>query len=112
MMCDAIVDQAVYRDGRRIPCGDLSQELESLRRDERGFVWIGLKDPTLAEFALVNQELKLHPLAVEDAIKGNQRPKLDVYDDTMSSRSSPGLAGSTAPTSTGSSVRSSRSGGR
>jgi len=78
-----IVDQAVYRDGHRIPCGDLSDELETLRRDEHGFIWIGLKDPTDAEFALVNEELRLHPLAVEDAIKGNQRPKLDVYDDTM-----------------------------
>ena len=78
-----IVDQAVYRDGHRIPCGDLSEELEVLRRDEHGFIWIGLKDPTDAEFALVNEELKLHPLAVEDAIKGNQRPKLDVYDDTI-----------------------------
>ena len=82
-MSDVIVDQAVYRDGHRIPCGDLSDELEALRRDEHGFIWIGLKDPTDAEFALVNQELKLHPLAVEDAIKGNQRPKLDVYDDTI-----------------------------
>jgi len=78
-----IVDQAVYRDGHRIPCGDLSEELETLRRADHGFIWIGLKDPTDAEFALVNEELKLHPLAVEDAIKGNQRPKLDVYDDTI-----------------------------
>jgi magnesium transporter len=82
-IADVIVDQAVYRDGRRIPCGDLSDELELLRRAEDGFIWIGLKDPTDAEFALVNDELKLHPLAVEDAIKGNQRPKLDVYDDTL-----------------------------
>jgi len=82
-MRDVIVDQAVYRDGHRKPCGDLSDELDLLRRAEAGFIWIGLKDPTDAEFALVNEELKLHPLAVEDAIKGNQRPKLDVYDDTM-----------------------------
>jgi len=82
-MSDVIVDQAVYRDGHRMPCGDLSDELEVLRRDQHGFIWIGLKDPTDAEFALVNDELKLHPLAVEDAIKGNQRPKLDLYDDTI-----------------------------
>ena len=82
-MSDVIVDQAVYRDGRRLPCGDLSDELEELRRAAHGFIWIGLKDPTDAEFALVNEELKLHPLAVEDAIKGNQRPKIDVYDDTI-----------------------------
>ncbi|MEP7191426.1 MAG: magnesium/cobalt transporter CorA [Actinomycetota bacterium] len=78
-----IVDQAIYRDGHRIPCGDLSDELANLRKAGHGFIWIGLKDPTDAEFALVNQELKLHPLAVEDAIKGNQRPKLDVYEDTI-----------------------------
>jgi magnesium transporter len=82
-MSDVIVDQAVYRDGRRMPCGDLSDELELLRAAKQGFIWIGLKDPTDAEFALVNEELKLHPLAVEDAVKGNQRPKLDVYDDTI-----------------------------
>ena len=66
-----------------MPCGDLSDELALLRKGEDGFIWIGLKDPTPAEFALVNEELKLHPLAVEDAVKGNQRPKLDVYDDTI-----------------------------
>ena len=48
-----------------------------------GFIWIGLKDPTDAEFALVNEELQLHPLAVEDAVKGNQRPKIDVYDESL-----------------------------
>jgi magnesium transporter len=65
-----IVDQAIYRGGRREPCGDLSDALEALRADSapQDFLWIGLKDPTQAEFALVNEELKLHPLAVEDAV--------------------------------------------
>lgn len=80
-----IMDQAVYRDGRRQPCGDLSDELEALRvsTDRSGFLWIGLKDPTDAEFDLVNDELKLHPLAVEDAVKGNQRAKVELYDNTI-----------------------------
>ena len=80
-----IVDQAVYRDGQRTSCADLSDELEALRSsgDPRGFLWIGLKDPTDEEFDLVNAELKLHPLAVEDAIKGNQRPKVELYDNTI-----------------------------
>src|SRR6476661_6749206 len=64
-------------------CGDLSDELEMLRRKENGFIWIGLKDPTDAEFALVNDELQLHPLAVEDAVKGNQRPKIETYDGSL-----------------------------
>lgn len=80
-----IVDQAIYRDGRRQPCGDLSEALEDLRggEDPHAFLWIGLKDPTDAEFAQVNDELKLHPLAVEDAVKGNQRPKVELYDNTI-----------------------------
>ena len=45
------------------------------------FLWIGLKDPTQAEFDEVDDELQLHPLAVEDAIKAHQRPKLERYDD-------------------------------
>ena len=78
-----IVDQAVYRDGHRQPCSDLSDEIERLRDVPDGFVWIGLKDPTEAEFALVKDELRLHPLAVEDAVKGNQRAKLEVYDESL-----------------------------
>ena len=80
-----IVDQAIYRQGQRLPCGDLSDALEDLRGgdDPHAFLWIGLKNPTDAEFDLVNDELKLHPLAVEDAVKGNQRPKVELYDNTL-----------------------------
>jgi magnesium transporter len=80
-----IVDQAVYRHGQRQLCGDLSDELDALRAapGNSGFLWIGLKDPTDAEFDLVNDELHLHPLAVEDAVKGNQRAKVELYDNTV-----------------------------
>jgi magnesium transporter len=80
-----IVDQAVYRHGVRHGCGDLSEALDEIRAgdDPHAFLWIGLKNPTDAEFELVNDELKLHPLAVEDAVKGNQRPKVELYDKTI-----------------------------
>lgn len=78
-----IVDKAVYRDGVRAPCGDPGEELERVRRDGLGFLWIGMKDPTDAEFEAMNAELRLPPLAVEDALHGNQRPKIDFYDDCM-----------------------------
>jgi magnesium transporter len=82
-MTPVIVDRAVYRDGVRHACGDLSDELDQLQGTGDGFLWIGLKDPSDAEFAHVREELSLHPLAVEDAVKGNQRPKLEVYDDSV-----------------------------
>jgi magnesium transporter len=77
------MDQAVYREGRRQPCSDLSDELAAVRNAGHGWIWIGLKDPTDAEFDLVKDELQLHPLAVEDAVTGHQRPKLEVYDASL-----------------------------
>jgi magnesium transporter len=46
-------------------------------------VWIGLHEPTNEEFDSVRREFGLHELAVEDAMKGHQRPKLEVYDDDL-----------------------------
>ena len=76
------MDKAIYRKGRRQPCGDLSDELDVLRLTQDGFLWIGLKDPTDEEFDLVNEELHLHPLAVEDAVNGQQRAKIEQYESS------------------------------
>ncbi|GAA1975314.1 magnesium/cobalt transporter CorA [Terrabacter lapilli] len=78
-----IVDKAIYRNGRRQGCGDLSDELDALRLQQDGFLWIGLEDPTDQEFALVDEELQLHPLAVEDAVKGHQRAKIEKYESSL-----------------------------
>ena len=42
-------------------------------------LWLDLLDPGLADLAAVQQDFKLHPLAVEDAVEDHQRPKLDRY---------------------------------
>lgn len=79
-----IVDCAIYRDGQRAEgAGDFSAALDTARADSGAFVWIGLHEPTEDEFDRVSQEFKLHPLAVEDALKAHQRPKLEVYDDSL-----------------------------
>ncbi|NEE14936.1 magnesium/cobalt transporter CorA [Streptomyces sp. SID7499] len=78
-----IVDCAIYRDGQRSEGPeDLSDALGEART-AGGFVWIGLHEPTEAEFDHVTREFGLHPLAVEDALKAHQRPKLEVYDDSL-----------------------------
>jgi magnesium transporter len=78
-----IVDKALYRAGCRQWCGDLSDELATLQASAPAgdFLWVGLKDPTIEEFAEVNEELGLHPLAIEDAVRGRQRVKLEHYAD-------------------------------
>ncbi|MFJ8505468.1 magnesium/cobalt transporter CorA [Streptomyces avermitilis] len=79
-----IVDCAIYRDGRRIEGPeDLSDALDEARAQGDSFLWIGLHEPTEKEFDLVTHEFGLHPLAVEDALKAHQRPKLEVYDDSL-----------------------------
>ncbi|MEU9628905.1 magnesium/cobalt transporter CorA [Streptomyces luteogriseus] len=78
-----IVDCAIYRDGQRTEGPvDLSDALGDART-AGGFVWIGLHEPTEDEFDHVTREFGLHPLAVEDALKAHQRPKLEVYDDSL-----------------------------
>ncbi|MFH0517105.1 magnesium/cobalt transporter CorA [Streptomyces sp. M41] len=79
-----IVDCAIYRDGRRSEGPeDLSDALDLCRLQHDAFVWIGLYEPTEKEFDRVTEEFGLHPLAVEDALKAHQRPKLEVYDDSL-----------------------------
>jgi magnesium transporter len=78
-----LVDCAVYEDGRRRP-GELrlQEAYEACRRDGT-FAWIGLFEPTEEEFDSVRREFDLHELAIEDAIKAHQRPKLEVYGDSL-----------------------------
>ncbi|MFI0480146.1 magnesium and cobalt transport protein CorA [Actinomadura sp. 9N215] len=80
-----IVDKAIYRGGRRHELdGDISDAFDEARRQDRDcFVWIGLHEPTAEEFGLIQEELLLHPLAVEDAVNAHQRPKLELYDNTV-----------------------------
>ncbi|NGO70043.1 magnesium and cobalt transport protein CorA [Streptomyces boncukensis] len=86
--CSAVVDCAVYREGRRTREQlDPAQALRRVRAAEGGgrrdFVWIGLHEPTEEEFSGIAQEYGLHPLAVEDAVHAHQRPKLERYDESM-----------------------------
>ncbi|MFJ6570471.1 magnesium/cobalt transporter CorA [Streptomyces sp. NPDC091292] len=79
-----IVDSAIYRDGRRTDGpADFSDALDEARATGDAFLWLGLHEPTPAEFAHVREEFGLHPLAVEDALNAHQRPKLEVYDDSL-----------------------------
>ncbi|MFD7711309.1 magnesium/cobalt transporter CorA [Streptomyces sp. NPDC059785] len=79
-----IADCAIYRGGHRSGSSeDLSDALEKARAEDDAFLWIGLHEPTEDEFDHVTREFGLHPLAVEDALKAHQRPKLEVYDDSL-----------------------------
>ncbi|HET7589958.1 MAG TPA: magnesium/cobalt transporter CorA [Solirubrobacterales bacterium] len=78
-----IVDCAVYEGGRRRE-GELpmARAGEAAAR-EGAFVWLGLVEPTQEEFDAIASEFGLHELAVEDAVRAHQRPKVEAYDDTL-----------------------------
>ena len=77
-----IVDNAIYVDGRRSAPRSL-EGIHDARQNRGGFAWIGLCEPTEEEFASVTGEFELHPLAVGDAVKAHQRPKVEHYRDAI-----------------------------
>jgi magnesium transporter len=79
-----IVDCAVYEDGQRRAGGvELHDAYDACRREDDAWVWIGMFEPSMDEFDSVAREFQLHELAVEDSVKAHQRPKLEVYGDTI-----------------------------
>ena len=78
-----IVDQAIYEHGRRSAEPVALEDTYEQCRREGVFAWIGLFEPTEEEFESVRREFGLHELAVEDAIKAHQRPKLEIYGDSL-----------------------------
>ena len=78
-----IVDCALYEDGMRRP-GELRVgQCQQRVCDGRSFIWVGLFEPTEDEFAEVREVFQLHPLAVEDALKAHQMPKLELYYESV-----------------------------
>ncbi len=79
-----IVDCALYRAGfRQETDGDIREMLRTARRQADTFLWVGLHEPAPEEFDAVRKELGLHPLAIDDAAYGHQRPKLEDYGDNI-----------------------------
>jgi magnesium transporter len=78
-----IVDCAVYEGGER-RAGDLAlREAGEAAQRDGSFVWIGVFEPSAEELDAVQREFDLHELAVEDAVKAHQRPKAELYGDTL-----------------------------
>jgi magnesium transporter len=73
-----LINCVAYEDGRKL--ADLSVEDISDYLQRPGcFVWVALRDASDDELAQLQGEFDLHELAIEDARKGHQRPKLEEY---------------------------------
>ncbi|MGK6320914.1 magnesium/cobalt transporter CorA [Sphingomonas sp. DT-204] len=78
----SVIAAQLYRHGQGVESISLDQPMRCAG-DRSEFVWIGLFEPTEDELRKLQDGYGLHPLAVEDALKANQLPKLDVYGDQL-----------------------------
>jgi magnesium transporter len=77
-----VVNCAAYADGRKLADVAVPDISEVLREADR-FVWIGVYEPDPALLRQLQEEFGLHDLAVEDALRAHQRPKVEEYGDTL-----------------------------
>ena len=80
-----IVDCAHYADGQRQHEGpiEIDEATGLCGEGKDGFAWVGLKEPSAEELDRVGQAFGLHELALEDARKAHQRPKLEDFDGSL-----------------------------
>src|SRR5450830_16209 len=77
-----LINCVAYQDGKKlsdIPVDAISDYLAM----PDTFVWVALRDPDPDELAKAQEEFNLHELAVEDALRGNQRPKVEEYGESL-----------------------------
>src|SRR6516225_4733281 len=77
-----IINCVAYQDGKRLAELELNQVHEVLNNPGQ-FVWIGLHEPSEQMLQRVQEEFSLHDLAIEDAHMAHQRPKIELYGDTV-----------------------------
>jgi magnesium transporter len=77
-----LINCVVYQKGRKLADVPKEQISDWIARPDC-FVWVGLAEPAPEEIDEMAAEFGLHPLAVEDARKGHQRPKIEEYEDCL-----------------------------
>ena len=77
-----LINCVAYQNGKKladIPVADISEYINL----PDTFVWVALLDATPQDLATMQEEFGLHELAVEDALVGEQMPKIEEYDNEL-----------------------------
>jgi magnesium transporter len=82
LLLKQIITCAAYCNGRRVGDVELNKVHEILQNPDQ-FVWIALHEPSEEVLERVKNEFGLHELAVEDAHRAHQRPKIEVYGNSL-----------------------------
>lgn len=80
LMEPGVVAAGVYAGGRRVADIGIEEAGEWAARPGH-VVWLGLFEPSHALLRRVQAQFQLHDLAIEDAAKAHQAPKLEQYGD-------------------------------
>ncbi|MES2321812.1 MAG: magnesium/cobalt transporter CorA [Pseudomonadota bacterium] len=77
-----LINCVAYQEGKKL--SDITVEAISDYIQIPGcFVWVALREPAPDELTVMQEEFGLHELAVEDAQRGHQRPKIEEYGDSL-----------------------------
>lgn len=71
----------LYRNGEVAEAEVDPARVSDLLEEKDTLVWLDLEDPTEADLRMLQEEFAVHPLAIEDTINRNQRPKLEAYQN-------------------------------
>ncbi|MFM6980759.1 MAG: magnesium transporter CorA family protein [Micrococcales bacterium] len=73
----------IYEAGQVISSDLTIDGLDQIKKNSKQYAWLDLVNPSEEELNHLASHLELHELAVADALKGRQRPKLEHYDSHM-----------------------------
>ncbi|HLA73949.1 MAG TPA: magnesium/cobalt transporter CorA [Steroidobacteraceae bacterium] len=77
-----LISCVAYRDGQKV--ADIGiDEVQKYVSQPGYLVWVALREPDAEMLEKMQQQLGLHPLAIEDARNGHQRPKVEDYGDSL-----------------------------
>jgi magnesium transporter len=77
-----LINCVAYQEGKKL--SDISvEEISDYLARPGCFVWVALRDAQPQELREMQEEFGLHELAVEDAMRGHQRPKIEEYSDSL-----------------------------
>jgi magnesium transporter len=78
-----VVAAGVYAGGRKVAELGAIEEAADWHERPGHVVWIGLFEPSDELLGRVQRQFGLHDLAIEDAHKAHQRPKIEQYGDAL-----------------------------
>lgn len=79
-MAHGIINSIAYDEqGKRIDRVELGDSRAFLADNPKAMLWIGLHEPDAEVLAQLQQQFDLHELAIEDALRAHQRPKIEAY---------------------------------